>query len=309
MKGFVFDIKKFAIHDGPGIRTTLFLKGCPLGCLWCHNPEGIDGARKLLQVEHSCIGCGSCVGVCAAGALSLKPGGSGPVSLDRDLCLPCGACSEVCPTGALFMDSSVMTAEEAAAFLLEDRDFYGDGEGGVTLSGGDPLYQHKFAREVLRLCKEEKIHTAIETSMDAPREVLESFSGLVDLFIVDLKLMDDKAHRTYTGKGNGRILSNFTYLAGSGAPLLVRIPLIPDITATEGNLRAVCRFIRENSTSIAVELLNFNPLAEDKYRLLGKGSLFLRGLKPFGAREMNDFYSILEEEGLEAVRETAPSGL
>lgn len=304
MKGKVFDIKKFAIHDGPGIRSTLFLKGCPLKCSWCHNPEGIDRDEGLWFFDRKCIRCGSCLEVCPSEALSSHDGEAAFISIDRDKCIKCGKCTEACPTTALTFDSSEMTVEEAVEKLMQDQPFYGESEGGVTISGGDPLFQHQFSREVLSLCKEQGVHTAIETSMQTTAEILDSFIGLVDLFIVDLKLMHDESHREHIGTGNQLILSNFARLVEKGADLLVRIPLIPGITASEENLRAVARYVKEQSSSVPIELINFNPLAENKYRLMGKEYAWLSKLKPFSSKELDVFYGILEEEGVPVVRET-----
>jgi len=215
----------------------------------------------------------------------------------------CGRCAEVCPTTAISFDSAQVSVDEAVDKLLQDQLFYGESEGGVTISGGDPLYQHEFTREVLRRCKEQGVHTAIETSMQAKRSVLESLIDVVDLFIVDLKIMDDASHRKFIGVGNSLIHSNFAMLVERGVNLLVRIPLIPGITALEENIRAVARFVGALSGQIPVELINFNPLAANKYRIMGREEGSLKDMEPYTEKELDRFYTILEEEGVPLVRE------
>lgn len=307
MKGNVFDIKKFAVHDGPGIRSTLFLKGCPLNCLWCHNPEGINYKVNLWFFDRKCIQCRSCIEACPQNALREDKKGNPFIKIDRNLCDLCGKCVEVCPTTALSFDGYEMEADEAVEKLLQDRVFYERSGGGITISGGDPLYQHEFSREVLRLCHEKGIHTAIETSMQAQKEILESFFGFVDLFIVDIKIMDSRIHHQYIGSANELILSNFKFLIENKQNILVRIPLIPDITTTEENLRTISQFVVENSPDTAIELINFNPLAENKYRLMGKDYEFLNKMKPYSQKELDVFYSFLKDEGVRIKRETEVS--
>ncbi len=303
MTGRVFDIKKFALHDGPGIRTTLFPKGCPLNCIWCHNPEGIRNEVHLWYFENSCIRCRSCIEACPVHALSVSEESSPFIRIDRNLCNTCGICTETCPTNALSLDSSDMTADEAVAKLLQDREFYTQSGGGITISGGDPLFQHEFALEVLRSCREEQVHTAIETSMQTDWTILERFLRYVDLFIVDIKIYDPVMHRTYTGKNNTRILENFRLLARSGAELLVRIPLIPGITATEENLGDIARFVRGEAPEVPIELINFNPLASNKYRLMGLEHTALKQMEPFSEGRLAEFLRVVEEEGVPVIGE------
>jgi len=303
MTGQYFDIKKFAIHDGPGIRSTLFLKGCPLKCVWCHNPEGIEHEAGLWFFNKKCIQCGKCLSACPEGALSSDSGRDPFIIIDREKCVKCGKCVDICPTTAITFDSSQITLDEAVDKLLQDQLFYGESGGGVTISGGDPLYQYEFTREVLRRCKEQGVHTAIETSMQAKQSVLERLIDVVDLFIVDLKIMDDEMHRKYIGVGNSLIHSNFAMLVEKGVELLVRIPLIPGITALEENIRAVGHFVKSLSGQVPVELINFNPLAVNKYRIMGRGEGDLKDMEPYTEKELDRFYSILEEEGVPLVRE------
>lgn len=307
MKGNIFDIKKFAIHDGPGIRTTLFLKGCPLNCLWCHNPEGIQNRIDLWYFERKCIQCGSCISACPNKALSIGKGDEPYISINRSKCDNGGACVKACPTTALTFDGYEMEVNEAVDKLMQDQIFYEQSGGGITISGGDPLLQYDFSREVLKKCRENGVHTAIETCMYAKKEIFQSFFGLVDLFIVDIKIMDPIEHQKYVGTGNDLILSNFKTLVENNQNILVRIPLIPEITSTEDNIRSICQFVVKNAPDTAIELINFNPLAENKYRLMGKNNVSLSEMKPYSQKELDKFYSIIEEEGALIKRETVVS--
>ena len=307
MNGNVFDIKKFAVHDGPGIRTTLFLKGCPLKCIWCHNPEGIDTSRSLWYFEKKCIKCDACLTACTYNALSSIPEDVAYIKINQMNCIRCGSCVEVCPTSAIRFDSYEADVETVVETLLQDKSFYAKSGGGITISGGDPLFQADFSKAVLYECKEANIHTAIETSMCARRELLESFIGLVDLFIVDIKLFDPNEHKKYTGADNKLILSNFEMLSHNKQKILVRIPLIPQITTTSKNIESIGRFVFETSPETAIELINFNPLAENKYRLLGQDYRFLAGMKPFSNEKLDYFYSLLTNTGVKTVRETVVS--
>ena len=304
MRGNVFDIKKFAVHDGPGIRSTLFLKGCPLNCLWCQNPEGIQNKINLWYFERKCISCGSCISVCPNNALSIGKEGEPFILIDRSICNNNGACVKACPTTALTFDSYEMEASEAVDKLMQDRAFYKESGGGITISGGDPLSQYEFSREVLKKCRDQGVHTAIETCMYAGNEIFQSFFGLVDLFIVDIKIMDPVEHKKYVGTDNDLILSNFKTLVKNDQNILVRIPLIPEITSKEENIRAISQFVVKNAPDTTIELINFNPLAENKYRLMGKDNIFLSEMKPYSKKELDKFYSIIEEEGALIKRET-----
>jgi pyruvate formate lyase activating enzyme len=308
MDGTIVDIKRFTLHDGEGIRSTLFLKGCPLRCAWCQNPEGIEASLRLWYFERQCIRCRGCAASCPAEALRVGDEHDSFVIVSHERCTACGACVEACPTGALAFDGRRISAAEAAATLLRDRDFYLESGGGITISGGDPIVQHEFALEVLGLCRREGVRTAIETCLFGDPAVLERFIPLVDLFIVDLKLADESMHEEYTHRPNSLIRSNFAMLAGRGVELLTRIPLIPGITATESNLRALALFIRETKSGARVELVNFNPLAVNKYELMNRSVEFFEGMERLPESEVEALRLILEAEGLSAVREHRRSG-
>lgn len=304
MVGNIIDIKKFTLHDGPGIRSTVFLKGCPLRCVWCHNPEGLENKINLWYFENKCIKCHKCIPSCSNKALSI--GEKPHIAIDRDRCTNAGKCVDVCPTRALCFDGKEVSLENVVDILMEDKAFYSQSGGGITISGGDPLYQFDFSLEILKACKKENIHTAIETSMYAKRDILKKFINLVDLFIVDIKLFDSPAHEKYTGVGNELIKSNFEYLVSQKVNLLVRIPLIPGITATEENIRNISSFVynaaAENTfKSVPIELMNYNPLAENKYRLMGKSSEILKEMKPLSESGLNRLYDIMRNEEIKIV--------
>jgi pyruvate formate lyase activating enzyme len=303
MDGAIIDIKRFTLHDGHGIRSTLFLKGCGLRCAWCQNPEGFDASLSLWYFAKQCIRCGECEPSCPVAAIGLHPDDDPFVRVDRDLCTRCGDCVAACPTTALSFDGSRVSAQDAAATLLRDIEFYRQSGGGITISGGDPLVQHEFAREVLGLCKREGVHTAIETCLFGNWDVLERFIPLTDLFIIDLKIADSALHAEYTGRPNERIFDNYARLARAGVRLLTRMPLIPGITATEANVGAMARFIREKNPGGRVELINFNPLAANKYSLMNRSTEFFSGMAPLPDGQVETLCALFEAEGLSVVRE------
>lgn len=291
MNGFVFEVKRFAVHDGPGLRTTLFLKGCPLRCPWCQNPEGLHLEPRLWYKEADCLRCGNCVVSCQERALALDE----RVHIDQAACVLCGRCLDACPTGALLLDGHEVSADEAEETLLQDAVFYAEG-GGITLSGGEVMAQWPFALELLRRMRARGVDTAIETCLLVKQDVLSRFLGLVDHFIVDIKYFDGAEHRRVLGESNELILANYRYLVGKSADVLVRTPLIPGYTATEANIRAIARFVRLTDANARYELLNFNPLCRSKYAALEED--YPVSGQPFSAGEMEAFYAILREEGI-----------
>lgn len=296
MNGVVFDIKRFAVHDGGGIRSTLFLKGCPLRCPWCQNPEGLRREIRIWHHPASCIRCGACVAACPAGALSLN----GRVHVDPGRCTACGLCADCCPAAAMEPDGREMTSAEAAALLLRDKPFFGAG-GGVTLSGGEALAQPEFAAEVLQECRKAGVDTAVETCLYAPRETLMQLLPLVDHWMADLKLLDDGHHRALLGVSNALILSNYEFLVSAGADLLVRTPLIPGYTAEDETVRAIARYVASRQRNARLELLNFNPLCRSKYAALERA--YPVSGAALTAEELSHFYGILRREGVEPVME------
>ncbi|TFG58551.1 MAG: glycyl-radical enzyme activating protein, partial [Spirochaetales bacterium] len=243
VQGVVFDIKRFAIHDGPGIRTSVFLKGCPLNCLWCQNPEGLSRGATLWYSSSQCIRCGDCLAVCPEKALSANPDSSRYIHIDRDLCTNCGACVRVCPSTALSFVGKKMEHGEVVEELLKDRTFYKSSGGGVTLTGGEPFAQVAFSRAILEEIRGYDIHTAVETCLLTDKKDIELLLPFVDLFLVDLKVFDPAEHIEYTGVSNDLIKENFLWLARSHGAVVVRIPIIPGFTDMEENLRAIGSYV------------------------------------------------------------------
>jgi len=308
MDGSIIDIKRFTLHDGPGIRSTVFLKGCGLRCAWCQNPEGLKVPVDLWYIETQCIQCGACVSACPQVALSSDPETHPFIKINRQRCDRCGICVEVCPTTALSFDGRTLSAAEVARTILRDKDFYELSGGGITISGGDPLIQHDFAWEILRICREEGVRTAIETSLFGDWEILERFVPLTDLFIVDLKLADNAMHQEYTHRPNDLIRQNYSRLAHLGVAMLTRIPLIPGITDTDENISALAGFMKQENPGGRVELINFNPLAKNKYALMNISTAFFEGMVPLTAERIEYLQGILERAGLKPVVERQRSG-
>lgn len=267
MKGAVFDVQRFSVHDGPGIRTTVFMKGCPLRCLWCQNPEGLKQTVQLWNFENLCARCGACATVCPKKALSRGPDGA-PV-IDHVLCVRCGKCIDRCVFNALALDGYEIDSADLAEKLLADIVFFNASGGGVTFSGGEPLQQADFVYDTAKRLRENGIHTAIETSLEGRWQDIERLVQVIDYFHADIKLFDADRHLEETGLANGEIVNNFSRLAKSLAGtgrLKARIPLIPDHTLDRENLSAIAKFVVGIDPEIPIEFMDYNPLAATKYR-------------------------------------------
>jgi pyruvate formate lyase activating enzyme len=265
LRGLITNVQRFSIHDGPGIRTTVFFKGCPLRCFWCHNPETLRMQPEVQLFPDRCIGCGACFERCAHGAHVQV---NGQRQFRRDLCQACGRCVETCYAEALVMAGRWWTPEELVAELLRDQPFYEQSGGGITLSGGEPLLQQPFSLRVLQMCRQAGLHTAIETAAFCRWESLAELLPWLDLVIMDVKLMDDAQHCTVTGVSNRRILENARRLAETDAPLIVRTPVIPTVNDAPHAICAVATFLRDFPNLLYYELMPFHRLAEGKYRSL-----------------------------------------
>lgn len=267
MTGLITDIQRFCVHDGPGIRTTVFLKGCNLRCGWCHNPETINPRPELQVYPEKCVACGACLTACSRGAHAVV---DGQKRFERSLCAACGACARGCYAEALKVAGRQVTAEEVVAEVLEDREFYASSGGGVTLSGGEPLMQRDFAVEVLQLCRQAGLHTAIETNLAWPWEHVESVLPHLDLLMADIKMMDSKLHMEWTGVPNCRILANVRRLAGLDLPVVIRTPIIPGVNDSEQEVLLIADLVAQLPNLQYYELLPFHPLGEGKYAAIGR---------------------------------------
>lgn len=291
MKGIITEIERFSLRDGPGIRTTVFFKGCNMACQWCHNPETLQIKPQLMTYPQHCLGCGACVACCPTGARSVKEGN---LHYDRSLCTGCGSCAQSCFTGALVMSGREMTVEEVMEEIRQDRAYYENSGGGVTLSGGELTTQPDFAYALLEALKAEGISTALETNMYAPWHVYERLLPLVDLMMFDIKVFDSQIHKKWTGVDNQRILENAKKVAESGKDYLVRTPVIPGVNDTEEEIGSIAAYVGSLGGAQYYELLLFNPLGESKYQALQAVNQF-EGSRPSAAETADRLKKAAEE--------------
>jgi pyruvate formate lyase activating enzyme len=295
--GIVFDVKHFAVHDGPGIRTTIFLKGCPLSCLWCHSPESQSPLPEVAYYPNLCIGCGACVEACPHGAQTM-----GTPKIIKELCQGDGRCAEECYAGATIMYGAEATVEDVLKEVDKDRLLYETSGGGVTISGGEPAMQSGFASALLRAFKEGGYHTALDTSGHAEQSSFERVLADADLVLYDLKHMDSFTHEEITGVPNGLILANLERAAGSGKTLVVRVPVIPGYNDSPENITAMASHLGGLEGVESVELLPYHNLGAPKYLALGR-EYPLQSLQTPEPEELKGLGSILEAEGLRVVIE------
>jgi pyruvate formate lyase activating enzyme len=266
--GTTFNVQRFSTEDGPGIRTTVFFKGCPLHCAWCHNPEGLSSRPDLVWFDVRCIAARDCLRVCPEGALDLTPQG---LRIDRERCTVCGACAEACPAAALEVIGRRWTPAALFSEVQKDAIFFETSGGGVTLSGGEPMVQAEFVIEFGRLLRQAERHVALDTCGVVPWELYERVLPLVNLVLFDLKILDRDRHRAATGMDNARILDNARRIAASGMPMWIRTPVIPGFTADEANVAALAEFIAaELPTVQRWDLLAYTNLGQPKYRRLDR---------------------------------------
>lgn len=298
VKGLIFNIQRYSIHDGPGIRTTVFLKGCPLRCIWCANPEGQALRPEIFFNPDKCTGCGRCAQECPQEAIEIRGEKS---HTDRQVCIGCGKCAEVCPNEARRLMGKWASAREVLEEVRRDAIFYERSGGGVTLSGGEPLAQPEFATTILRLCKRAYIHTALETCGHAQWRILEEMLKFVDLLLYDFKHMDPVKHKKYTGVSNRLILDNARRACHKlSVPMWARIPVIPGYNDSTENIEATARFIAEELGNCVkqVSLLPYHRLGETKFERLEVG--YRVSADPPGPEHLEELQKIFEHFGLSA---------
>jgi pyruvate formate lyase activating enzyme len=264
--GLVTNIQRYSTQDGPGIRTTVFFKGCPLDCWWCHNPEGRSSSPEVIVQEARCVRCGECVQVCPAGA---QAAGSAPREASRE-CTLCGACVDACPAGARQMAGARRSVDEVLVEVLKDSLFYDESGGGVTFSGGEPFMQPRFLKELLDACLAHGIHTAVDTCGYAPVEHFMAVAQMVDLFLYDLKSMDEAWHLEYTGVSNALILANLRQIGKVHRNIWLRVPIIPEVNDSDDQLDAVADFAASVPGVTQVNLLPYHRTGVQKFKRLGR---------------------------------------
>ncbi len=290
----IANIQGYSIHDGPGIRTVVFLKGCPLRCRWCANPENLQDKVRTGFLANLCQHCGRCAKACPRGAILPDP----DKRIDRSRCDECCKCVEACFYGALVRYGEPKTAEETFDKVRRDKMFYDTSGGGVTVSGGEPLTHADFVAELFSLCRGDGINTCVETCGCVPRSAFEKVLSLTDTFYFDLKLMDSEKHREYTGRGNEEILDNARFLAGSGASLLFRQPLIPGVNSPEENVRATAEFIRSlGRPELQLQLIPYHRMGTSKYAALDI-PYTLEDMKPMTGEEVEAVRALYESCGV-----------
>jgi len=292
--GLVFNIQRYSVQDGPGIRATVFLKGCPLCCAWCHNPEGISPDREVWAFESRCCACGECRRVCPHGA---GVPGEGALPPQVPHCELCGACVAACPADSRRIVGEEVTVAEVITSVLQDRVFYEESNGGVTFSGGEPLRQPAFLCELLRACRAEGLHTAVDTCGMARTEELSAIAALTDLFLYDLKFIDEEAHRRYTGVSNRQILGNLRALGAVHRNIWMRVPLIPGANDGPEELRAVARFAAGIPGVRQVNLLPYHSTGRQKWQRLGRNGVTTEFQSP-SADALAGATAIFQEAGL-----------
>ncbi|KPJ87606.1 MAG: hypothetical protein AMS18_14395 [Gemmatimonas sp. SG8_17] len=294
ISGTIFDIKRFAIHDGPGVRTTVFFKGCPLSCWACHNPEGQRPGTDLFIRDERCNACGECLEVCPEVAISTD---GDAVHIDRYRCNLCGACADACLRGALELAGRSVSVDEVIAEVERDVVYYDESGGGVTFSGGEPLFQPEFLAALLHESRKREISTTVDTSGYAPHAVIHDIADMVDYFLYDLKLVDEDRHRDFTGVANRPVLENLNWLSEHGATVTIRFPLLPQINDDESNLRDLGRFLSSLAQLHPIDILPYHRIGAEKYARLGRSYRLSQQPVP-AAESIAVAVRLLEESGL-----------
>ena len=294
LKGIIFNIQKFSIHDGPGIRTTVFLKGCPLNCRWCANPESKSAEEEILYTQKTCLHCSSCVAACPAGGLHFDE--NGMLKFSKDLCTHCMSCVAACPSHALTVEGEEYTVEQVVEEAMKDQPFYEKSGGGVTLSGGEPLLQKEFALALLKALKKEGIHTTIETTAYTEPEYFKEVLPYIDLLYTDVKHPDDAMHQKMTDVSNERILKNIRYAIEQGKELVARVPVIPRFNHSVEVAEKYAVLFQDLGVK-NVHLLPFHQMGQGKWEALGLDYLYEND-KNMKKEEVFEMRDVLEKAGL-----------
>lgn len=294
MTDIIFNIQKFSIHDGPGIRTTVFFKGCPLKCLWCHNPESQNTKREMLYDRKKCVMCRTCVNVCPEKAIRVE---NDSIVTDMDKCKFCGKCVTYCMYEAREIAGKEYTVDDVMKVILQDKIFYKNSGGGVTISGGEPLVHIEFAEELLKRVKSEGIHTAVDTCGAVSFDVLERIAKYTDLFLYDIKLMDDEKHKEYIGVSNKLIFENLIKLSKIHGNINIRMPIIEGVNADNSHIEKTMELIKDLNIK-NINLLPYHDIAKHKYYKLGLGYEEEKMAKP-SDEKMNSYKEMLEKAGYE----------
>lgn len=298
MRGIITTVQRMSIHDGPGLRSTVFMKGCNLRCKWCHNPETWSRNRQLQYIASRCVHCHTCVAACPQNIIIGTDDG---ISVDRKKCDLCGECVDRCLTDALSFVGRDVTVAELMEELLSDRIFYETSGGGITVSGGEPLIQADFCLELLKACRKEKIHTAVESNMTADWKTIAEIADYADLWMCDLKMYDSGKHRMWTGVGNERIVENISRLAETGAEMIVRTPVIPEVNDSPEEIRKICTLLKSLGGNVRYELLGFHSLGFGKFENLGMKNP-IPSMKDYGKSGLQKLKDIVKEYNLDEVK-------
>ena len=302
MEALITEIERFALNDGPGIRTTVFFKGCNMNCRWCHNPETIRQGRDLLYYASKCIGCFKCVYACPSKAQKRI---NNVHVFYPNICVKCGKCADLCYAGAMAMCGKKYTVDDVMSEIVQDKPYYASSGGGVTLSGGEVLCQSEFASALTDACHKEGVSVGVETNLNFPWDSVKDVLDAVDLIMCDVKLIDSEEHKKQTGVGNETILENVRRVAKMHKPFIVRTPLVPGVTDNEENVVGIAKFLKEidvDGSMMYYELLNFNPLGAAKYAALSRKNEFADA-KPLKKDRVRELASAAESVGIKTKTE------
>ena len=293
IEGNIFDIQRFSVHDGPGIRTTVFFKGCPLNCIWCHNPESQRVSTNLAIYTNKCVGCGACVNACPNSCHSFD--GNGEHIIDREKCIVCGKCAEACPFGALEVYGRRESVDAIIEEVARDKTFYKNSGGGMTVSGGEPLMQGEFLVELLKRAKEEEIHTCIETSGFGAEKTVRAAAEYIDIFLFDIKATSDEKHRELTGVPFTPIRKNLFLLDSLGAKIVLRCPLVPEINTDREHIKNIAQIAVELDNLLEINVMAYHTLGNGKYDALGMDNK-MRDHEAMSKEEKEKYINAISDE-------------